>query len=71
MAKANINESPEPSTAEGGGGQVWVSHPQPEDTFNIQAGEHLKKQGCLPARTSLSKEDGTMTTYSVGTSKKA
>jgi hypothetical protein len=67
MTKHNI--SPEPSTAEGGGGQVWVSHPQPDDTFEIKAGEHLKKQGSLPARKSLHADEGTLTTYSVGTSK--
>ncbi len=31
-----------------GGAPDWVSHPNPENSYNIEAGEHFKQQGNLP-----------------------
>lgn len=44
------------------GVRPWVSHPGPEESFPIAAGEHFAKQASLPARKKLSAKDGVLTT---------
>jgi hypothetical protein len=48
------------------GVRPWVSHPGTEEQFTISPGEHFSKQASLPARKSLSSEDGFLTTITGG-----
>jgi hypothetical protein len=56
------SSNPEDAANADNGLTPWVSKPNPEETYNVEAGERFKQQGNLPKRSKLHADEGTIET---------